>query len=217
MNSNFNNPNVSYIAGRQYSRNKLNTYRLVLFTSLFWVFIDGLIILYLTDSYYINNSTSYTPCNSNIKNIMNESIYKKDSIGVLGKREDDEFHFKLLAKNISNHIKNDSPKTTIGIMKPAVQEVIIQTDVESNLDEQDDDSAEVEINSENEYDKWFVDDHSNDPTNPPDWPGENGEGVAVPEALKGLSRKRFLENQFDIVASELIALNRSLTDFRSDQ
>ena len=52
-------------------------------------------------------------------------------------------------------------------------------------------------------------------TNPPDWQGEGGRAVMVPETLKEEAKKRFTENQFNILASDLIALNRSIKDQRS--
>ena len=52
-------------------------------------------------------------------------------------------------------------------------------------------------------------------TNPPDWQGEGGRAVNVPEALKEEAKKRFGENQFNILASDLMALNRSIKDQRS--
>ena len=64
--------------------------------------------------------------------------------------------------------------------------------------------------------EWFKEDFSNSPTNPPEWHGENGRAVVMPEQLKEESKERFSENQFDIVASDLIALNRTIPDQRSD-
>lgn len=52
-------------------------------------------------------------------------------------------------------------------------------------------------------------------TNPPDWHGEGGRAVVIPQDLQEQSRKRFAENQFNILASDLIALNRSIRDQRS--
>ena len=51
-------------------------------------------------------------------------------------------------------------------------------------------------------------------TNPPDWPGEQGKGVKIPKNMKEVSDKRFKENQFNIVASEMIALDRTIPDGR---
>jgi hypothetical protein len=51
--------------------------------------------------------------------------------------------------------------------------------------------------------------------NPPDWPGEDGKAVIIPPTMKEISEKRFKENQFNIVASEMIALDRSIQDKRA--
>ena len=48
-----------------------------------------------------------------------------------------------------------------------------------------------------------------------DRPGENGKGVEIPDHLKEESERRYKENQFNIVVSEMIALDRSLPDLRS--
>ncbi|RNA32860.1 polypeptide N-acetylgalactosaminyltransferase 13 isoform X2 [Brachionus plicatilis] len=69
---------------------------------------------------------------------------------------------------------------------------------------------------EGDKSEWTVVDYSNEPTNPPEWPGENGRGVVIPEHLKEESKERFKENEFDIVASDLVALNRSIPDIRSE-
>ena len=53
--------------------------------------------------------------------------------------------------------------------------------------------------------------------NPLEWPGEEGNGVAIPEHLKDEENKRFKENHFNIVASDLIALNRSIPDKRTKE
>lgn len=61
---------------------------------------------------------------------------------------------------------------------------------------------------------WFKEKPS-DTTNPPHWHGEQGRGVVIPKNLKAEADKRFKENQFNIVASDLIALNRTVPDQRS--
>ncbi|XP_003745907.1 polypeptide N-acetylgalactosaminyltransferase 1 [Galendromus occidentalis] len=50
--------------------------------------------------------------------------------------------------------------------------------------------------------------------NPTFWPGENGEGVEIPEKETALKNEKFKINQFNLLASERIALNRSLPDVR---
>jgi polypeptide N-acetylgalactosaminyltransferase len=52
-------------------------------------------------------------------------------------------------------------------------------------------------------------------TNPPSWQGEGGRAVVIPNELQEESKKRFAENQFNILASDLMALNRSIKDQRS--
>uniref|UniRef100_A0A8L8KSH1 Polypeptide N-acetylgalactosaminyltransferase n=1 Tax=Heligmosomoides polygyrus TaxID=6339 RepID=A0A8L8KSH1_HELPZ len=47
--------------------------------------------------------------------------------------------------------------------------------------------------------------------------GENGAGVALPDELTAIKDKRFKENEFNVVASEMISVNRSLPDYRSSE
>lgn len=58
---------------------------------------------------------------------------------------------------------------------------------------------------------------SNSGSNPSYWPGESGQAVRIPENLKEEAKTRFRENQFNIVASDLMALNRSINDQRSSK
>lgn len=50
----------------------------------------------------------------------------------------------------------------------------------------------------------------------PGYHGQGGTGVTVPEDKKDIKEKRFLENQFNVVASEMISVNRTLPDYRSE-
>ena len=45
-------------------------------------------------------------------------------------------------------------------------------------------------------------------------PGEMGQGVTFPESLQEEVKKKFKINQFNLMASDKIALNRSLRDVR---
>ncbi|XGW17875.1 hypothetical protein V3C99_002467 [Haemonchus contortus] len=45
--------------------------------------------------------------------------------------------------------------------------------------------------------------------------GENGVGVSLPAEMAAEKDRRFLENQFNVIASEMISVNRSLPDYRS--
>ena len=46
------------------------------------------------------------------------------------------------------------------------------------------------------------------------WPGENGKPVTLSDSLRLEAKKRFKENNFNIVVSDMIALNRTLGERR---
>ena len=52
--------------------------------------------------------------------------------------------------------------------------------------------------------------------NPPDWPGEMGRGVNVPED-RDVYDKYFKVHQFNLLASDRIALNRTIPDHRMER
>lgn len=52
--------------------------------------------------------------------------------------------------------------------------------------------------------------------NPSSWPGENGKGVDIPKEQEKLKEEKFKLNQFNLLASDMIALNRSINDVRLD-
>ncbi|XP_013383815.1 polypeptide N-acetylgalactosaminyltransferase 1 [Lingula anatina] len=53
-------------------------------------------------------------------------------------------------------------------------------------------------------------------TKPPDGPGEMGKPVIIPEDKKAESKEMFKINQFNLMASDMIALNRTLPDVRME-
>lgn len=53
-------------------------------------------------------------------------------------------------------------------------------------------------------------------TNPSSWPGENGRGVSIPAEEEHLKNEKFKLNQFNLLASDRIALNRTISDVRLD-
>lgn len=48
-------------------------------------------------------------------------------------------------------------------------------------------------------------------------PGEMGKPVKIPADMKDLMKEKFKENQFNLLASDMISLNRSLTDVRHEK
>lgn len=49
-----------------------------------------------------------------------------------------------------------------------------------------------------------------------DAPGEMGRPVVIPESQKQLMKEKFKINQFNLMASDIISPNRSLSDIRMD-
>ena len=50
----------------------------------------------------------------------------------------------------------------------------------------------------------------------PTGPGEMGKPVSIPLDHQAEAKEKFKINQFNLVASEMISLNRSLPDYRMD-
>lgn len=48
----------------------------------------------------------------------------------------------------------------------------------------------------------------------PGRPGEKGKAVKVPKEKETLAKEKFKLNQFNLLASDMISLNRSLADVR---
>lgn len=48
-------------------------------------------------------------------------------------------------------------------------------------------------------------------------PGEMGKPVKIPAEKHALMKEKFKENQFNLMASDMISLNRSLVDVRHDK
>jgi len=54
------------------------------------------------------------------------------------------------------------------------------------------------------------------PPNKEDAPGELGKPVIIPENKHSIMKEMFKINQFNLMASDMISVNRSLSDIRMD-
>jgi hypothetical protein len=174
------------------SRHKLQSFRIIFFTSLFWVLVDAFLIFYLTDC--SSTRINQLPCDQQIQHLEQQIKSLQLKINGLEKIEvngENDYEEQLRIKN------------------ERLQKI-------HKIREQHKKSENGQNKFLNKLKEWFKEDHSNEPTNPPNWPGENGRAVVIPPHLKSESEKRFKENQFNIVASDLTALNRTIPDQRSE-
>lgn len=51
---------------------------------------------------------------------------------------------------------------------------------------------------------------------PPDGPGEMGKAVVIPKTQEAEMKEKFKINQFNLLASDIISVNRTLPDVRMD-
>ncbi|CAF3727104.1 unnamed protein product [Rotaria sordida] len=158
----------------------------VIYTSLFWIFVDVFFIMLFSDC----TKQIIIPCSS--------------SSSVIGKEN-----------NMNNNIKSNEddfirhPKFNFDRNKEKNQTIFHRNNIlnKKKLEESKKTGSSFIA-------KWFGSDSG---SNPSHWPGEGGRGVVIPADLKDSAKKRFAENQFNIVASDLMALNRSINDQRSSK
>ena len=55
------------------------------------------------------------------------------------------------------------------------------------------------------------------PGNSRNAPGDGGKGVKVPPEKEAKAKETFKINQFNLVASDMMALNRTLPDYRMEE
>lgn len=174
------------------TRAKLNYCRIILLTSLFWVLVDAFVILYFTDCGTPRTIIQQQPCDTGGKhNQLPEGLVRSEH--VFGEKAAD-YDDELKHKNERLHnVHRQKAREKASSKEPAGGQAGFM----------------------NRLKQWFREDGSEQPSNPSHWPGENGRAVVIPDHLKEEAKRRFPENQFNIVASDIMALNRSVPDQRS--
>lgn len=193
------------------SRSKYQTFRVVLITSLFWVLVDAFLIFYMTDCNASTYSMNSLSCERKLESVQLQLLKLQKEHAKLVKSLPENHDQDQ--KDYEDHLKERNRRLhDVHAIKKDNEEK------ESNQvhEETSSSSSSAKMRILDKIKEWFKEDHSAEPTNPPFWPGENGRGVVIPENLKKESEKRFKENQFNIVASDLMALNRSVPDQRSE-
>jgi hypothetical protein len=155
----------------------------VIVVSLFWLLMNVLVLISLTDS------------NLLILNINNTVMTNG----------------KALQKTVNTNFDTDNTTRREKLVhketKPTLKEEEHNSQEESAIHADE----EVHLNDNAEFEVSAIDFHRESQNqNPFDWPGELGAAVVLSESLIAESERRYKENEFNIVASELVALNRSL-------
>lgn len=191
--------------GFQLTKSKINACRLVLLTSLLWVFIDAFIILFYLNDCGLNMSSSpdCRRCEFKLERLERELNSQRKAYSSLLQR----------SPRLDSLVNRTERLEKLKLFKYQSPESLLGKDELPEIFRSDDENEAKKIKSVKD---WFKEDFSLEKNNPSDWPGENGRPVVIPDKLKKEAEKRFVENQFNVVASDLIALNRSIPDQRSE-
>jgi len=200
------------------SRNKMQYFRVIFLTSLFWVFIDAFLIFYLSDNCAVLSSGNgghharslgSEGCEEQIQHLELQIKKLRLQINKMNGRAE-ENHDE--PSNDDHHEDSIDYDKDLAAKNPRLHKMH-QNKQQKKADRSP--SAKANNSFMNKIADWFKEDHSGEVHNPSSWPGENGRPVKVPASLKSEAERRFKENQFNIVASDLVALNRSVPDQRS--
>lgn len=176
---------------KKLSKSKQEIYKIVILTSLFWILIDSFVLIF-----YLNETNT-----SGSNNEKNFRYLIKKSVSVVGNTSlDRSITTSTTAKSIPK-INLDDKLKQLRVFKLKDIELIEKIKPALPI---------------TRMVKWFKDDGLDVPTNPTDWPGENGIKVELANDLKALAEKKFSENQFNIIVSDKIALNRTIPDQRPE-
>lgn len=200
---------------RRSLQDRLVIYRLILATSLFWICVDLCILAYLMND-------------NSLRVEIKSADFAIPPRAYLGNRDDDRFEYRASvgSARIDNSGGDDNVEVIdVRVGKQANTPELTSTDriipEEPITSNEEDENGSKEVKEEEKDANFFkdilVDDYSDLVTNPPFWPGERGQSVRIPAELKELEKQRFNENQFNILASDMIALNRGLPDWRHEK
>ncbi|XP_046445510.1 polypeptide N-acetylgalactosaminyltransferase 5-like isoform X2 [Daphnia pulex] len=172
-------------------RIRMHTCRIILFTSLVWFLLDVAVLFYYSDS--------PTPSRGNNVGDGNPGPVPHNSIGILGAQAAGAHPAKRDILDDSNNAVNNFDSAA------------------SHSNQKDQEVIEVDERgfslkyAKNRLKKWSL-----APVVPEQagQPGEMGKPVHLPADQESLMREKFRLNQFNLLASDSISLNRSLPDVR---
>ncbi|EFX67256.1 hypothetical protein DAPPUDRAFT_218737 [Daphnia pulex] len=172
-------------------RIRMHTCRIILFTSLVWFLLDVAVLFYYSDS--------PTPSRGNNVGDGNPGPVPHNSLGILGVQAAGAHPAKRDILDDSNNAVNNFDSAA------------------SHSNQKDQEVIEVDERgfslkyAKNQLKKWSL-----APVVPEQagQPGEMGKPVHLPADQESLMREKFRLNQFNLLASDSISLNRSLPDVR---
>ncbi|XP_046632129.1 polypeptide N-acetylgalactosaminyltransferase 5-like isoform X2 [Daphnia pulicaria] len=172
-------------------RIRMHTCRIILFTSLVWFLLDVAVLFYYSDS--------PTPSRGNNVGDGNPGPVPHNSMGILGAQAAGAHPAKRDILDDSNNAVNNFDSAA------------------SHSNQKDQEVIEVDERgfslkyAKNRLKKWSL-----APVVPEQagQPGEMGKPVHLPADQESLMREKFRLNQFNLLASDSISLNRSLPDVR---
>ncbi|KAK4037798.1 polypeptide N-acetylgalactosaminyltransferase 5 isoform X1 [Daphnia magna] len=172
-------------------RIRMHTCRIILFTSLVWFLLDVAVLFYYSDS--------PTPSRGNGIAGGNHGAVPQNSLGILGAQA-------AGAHPAKREILDDSSGNAVNHFGPAS----LPSNHKDEVIEMDERGFSLKY-AKHELKKWVpaavVPEQAGSP-------GEMGKPVHLPADQESLMREKFRLNQFNLLASDSISLNRSLPDVR---
>lgn len=169
----------------------MHTCRIILFTSLVWFLLDVAVLFYYSDS--------PTPSRGNGIAGGNHGAVPQNSLGILGAQA-------AGAHPAKREILDDSSGNAVNHFGPAS----LPSNHKDEVIEMDERGFSLKY-AKHELKKWVpaavVPEQAGSP-------GEMGKPVHLPADQESLMREKFRLNQFNLLASDSISLNRSLPDVR---